>query len=82
MESFLNKLISLSESVRLTSSLEHLKQLYDSGIYIDYIDVACTVSYHLKKENGLKWEKDIMELMEKYRPDIELCQILRRRFRA
>lgn len=82
MGSLLEKLMDLSESPGLTASLEHLKLLYEAGFYIDYIDIAATVSFHLKKRNDLQWEKDITELMEKHRPDIELCRILRRRFRA
>jgi len=81
MGRLLYKLLNLSKNDELTKGLQKLSSLYDLGLYIDYIDIVSLVNYYIKKRtDNEQWEIDILELIEEYRPVIDLCRILRKRY--
>lgn len=79
----IHQIEELSENENLTRLLNHLEILYEAGMRVDYVDVSATTSFYTGTDENDEeiWKRDIIRLLEKYHPDIELSAILRRQHR-
>lgn len=77
---YLKKAIEISEDEKLTSTLQRLLLLWDEGVNIDMIDIESTISFYLSNLTGPKenWHLELEALLKAYKPNIELCNLLRR----
>lgn len=79
----IEQLIARSEDADFTSSLNALKEQYEQGIWIDYLDIAACVNSACRATTAVQaqpsWKVRCLKLMEQHRPDVELCILCRRR---